>query len=141
MESTHGGRFAKIAREVGVKALVADDSEVMRKIMVNYLNALGFTEVELACDGAEALVKSKAGAFDMILLDWNMPKLLGIDVLRRLRGGGMQTPIVIVTTEANRAHILEAVKAGVSNYIIKPFQKDTFLTRVQQTLDKARDAA
>lgn len=123
-----------------MRALVADDSEVMRKIMVKYLGSAGFSEVELACDGAEALVKSKASDFDLILLDWNMPKLLGIDVLRRLRGGGVHTPIVIVTTEANRGHIIEAIKSGVSNYIVKPFQKDTFLSRVRQTLDKAREA-
>lgn len=120
-----------------MRVLVADDSELMRKILTGYLTGMGISEVDAVADGAEALVRAKSGNYELILLDWNMPKMLGIDVLRRLRGSGMQTPVVIVTTEANRPNVLEAVKAGASNYIMKPLTKDSFVTRIQQTLQKA----
>lgn len=123
--------------KVGMRVLVADDSELMRKILIGHLTGMGISEVDAVADGAEALVRAKAGNYELILLDWNMPKMLGIDVLRRLRGSGMQTPVVIVTTEANRPNVLEAVKAGASNYIMKPLTRDSFVTRIRQTLQKA----
>ena len=124
-----------------MKILIADDSDVMRKIMAKYLEGAWVAEVEHAHDGAEALELAMNKPFDLILLDWNMPKLLGIDILRRLRGAGLTTPIVIVTTEANRTAVIKAVRAGASNFIMKPFQKDTFLSRIQQTLDKIQAPA
>ena len=120
-----------------MKILVADDSDVMRKVIVTYLAELGLRDVDHATDGAEALTKGKAGAYDLILLDWNMPKFLGIDVLRRLRGDGVKTPIAMVTTEVNKQAVLEAIKAGAQSYIMKPFQRETFVSRIRQLIDKA----
>lgn len=120
-----------------MNVLIADDSVVMRKIMAKYVESAWVATIDQANDGAEALDLAMAKPFDLILLDWNMPKLLGIDILRRLRGAGMTMPIVIVTTEANRSAVIKAVRAGANNFIMKPFQKETFLSRLQQTLDKA----
>jgi two-component system chemotaxis response regulator CheY len=121
-----------------VKILIADDSDVMRKIIATYLAELGQRDVDHACDGAEALAKAKTGSYGLILLDWNMPKFTGIDVLRRLRGDGIQTPVAMVTTEVNKQAVLEAIKAGAQSYIMKPFQKDVFVSRIRQLLGQTR---
>lgn len=119
-----------------MRVLVADDSDVMRKVLATYLADLGVTEVDQAVDGAEALVKGKKGPYDLILLDWNMPKFTGYDVLVRLRTSGIETPIAMVTTEVNRQAVLEAIRAGANNYIMKPFDKPTFLSRIRPMLKK-----
>lgn len=114
-----------------MKVLVADDSDVMRKLIINYLLELGVAEIDEAVDGAEALTKGKKGGHGLILLDWNMPKFTGYDVLIRLRGAGLATPIVMVTTEANRQSVLDAIRAGASSYLMKPFEKVAFQSRIR----------
>lgn len=120
-----------------MKALVVDDSMTMRMVEKDILETLGL-EVECAEDGAAALKMIDGGEYGVVLLDWNMPKLLGIDVVRAVRSTGNTTPIIIVTTEGQPQNILEAIKEGVNDYITKPFFKDALIERVRRFLPRER---
>ncbi len=106
-----------------MKIMVVDDMSTMRRIVRNVLKQLGFTNVEEAENGKEALEKLKGDAFGFVVSDWNMPVMTGIDMLRAIRAdeGLKQIPVLMVTAEAQKENIIEAVQAGVSNYIVKPF--------------------
>ena len=119
------------------KILVVDDSTTMRRIMINVLINAGITEVDEACDGQQAVDAVRGKPYDLLLMDWNMPNMLGIDALKTIRGEGIKTPVIMVTTEAEKARVIEALKAGANNYIIKPFEADAFVAKVQETLAKA----
>ena len=119
------------------RALVADDSLSMRKVLTHFLGAAGITDVDHAVDGAEALVLGKKNAYDVILLDWNMPKFTGIEVLRRYRTSGVTAPVLMVTTEVERGKVLEAVELGAAGYVMKPFDQDTLVSRVRQAMARA----
>ena len=110
---------------MGCKALVADDSGVMRKIIVRSLNAVGVTDIVEACDGAEAVTLFGQHEFDLVLTDWNMPNKTGLEVIEAIRGAGSEVPIIMITTEAEKRRVLDAIRAGVSDYLIKPFDSDT----------------
>jgi two-component system chemotaxis response regulator CheY len=120
-----------------MKALVVDDSSVMRKVMIGALSRAGITDVGQAADGREAVDAVRGGGYGLVLLDWNMPNMLGIDALKAIRSQGDKTPIIMVTTEAERARVIEALKAGANNYIIKPFEPDAIVMKIQETLAKA----
>lgn len=116
-------------------ALVADDSSVIRKLLAGMLeDKCGFTNIVQAKDGADALKSSKLGDFDIIFLDWNMPEMLGIDVLRAIRKTDKTTPIVMVTSEKEGARVVEALDAGANNYIIKPFEPSLLASKIKQVL-------
>jgi two-component system chemotaxis response regulator CheY len=123
-----------------VKILLIDDSRTMRNIQKNVLKALGEYECVEAGDGAEALTVVSASplSFDLVLVDWNMPKMDGITFVRQMRQNDKTTPIIMVTTEAEKTRIIDAVKAGVNNYVIKPFTPDALMERVRATLDKVK---
>jgi two-component system chemotaxis response regulator CheY len=116
------------------KALVVDDSRTTRLILTKTLRELGF-EVREAADGKEALevIKAEKTALTLILVDWNMPEMNGLDMLKRLR----QTPefsslvIVMVTAETEIGHIAEALEAGANEYVMKPFTKDILLGKLE----------
>ena len=107
--------------------LIVDDFSTMRKIVRNCLKQLGFNNVTEAEDGVQALEKLQGSKFDLIISDWNMPNMMGIDLLRAVRSDGtLKTiPFLMVTAEAKKENVIEAAKAGVSNYIIKPFTADS----------------
>jgi two-component system chemotaxis response regulator CheY len=105
-----------------MNVLVADDSGVIRKIIVRSLNALGVKNVTEAADGGDALAKFFAGSFDLVLTDWNMPEKSGLEVLQGIRASGSKVPVIMVTTEAEKARVMEAIQAGVSDYLTKPFE-------------------
>ncbi|MBM3288684.1 MAG: response regulator, partial [Candidatus Hydrogenedentes bacterium] len=105
-----------------MKALVVDDSAVMRKVLIGALGRAEITEVDQAADGKEAVDAAMATEYHLVLMDWNMPNMLGIDAVRAIRAAGKAMPIIMVTTEAEKGRVIEALKAGANNYIIKPFE-------------------
>ena len=119
-----------------MKILLVDDSKTMRPIQKSVLSQLGYTEIEEACDGQDAL--SKVGAFqpDLMLVDWNMPIMDGITFVKQIRQTDKTTPIIMVTTESEKARVIEAIKAGVNNYVVKPFTPDSLGQRITETLTK-----
>lgn len=125
------------------KVLVVDDFKTMRKLVSQALLAMGLKEVTEAEDAADALplVESAAQAgqpFGLIVSDWNMPKMQGIEFLKKVRANPATkgTPFLIVTAEAEQKNILEAIQAGVSSYVIKPFNQQTFSEKVMATYKK-----
>ncbi|MFI4883296.1 MAG: response regulator, partial [Phycisphaerales bacterium JB064] len=107
-----------------MKILLVDDSKTMRNIQKSVLGQLGYTEIEEACDGQDALSKVKAFDPDLMLVDWNMPNMDGLSFVKAYRQTDKTTPIIMVTTEAEKSRVIEAIKAGVNNYVVKPFTPD-----------------
>ena len=119
-----------------MKVMLVDDSKTMRNIQKGILTQLGYTDLEEACDGLDAL--SKVGAFqpELLLVDWNMPNMDGLTFVKKYRQSDKTTPIIMVTTETERARVVEAIKAGVNNYVVKPFTPDLLSQRINETLEK-----
>lgn len=119
-----------------MRGLIVDDSAVMRRVLAGALRNAEITDVEEAGNGQEALEAVGKSAFDIILMDWNMPTMSGIDAVREIRAKGVTTPIIMVTTEAEKSRIVEAIKAGAQNYVIKPFEPSTIIGKIKDTLAK-----
>lgn len=117
-----------------MRALVVDDSLTIRRIVIKALGLVGITDAAEAADGTEALGALKQGEFDVILLDWNMPKMSGIETLRALRQTGVKTPVIMVTTEAEKSRVIEAIKTGANEYLIKPFSPDQLAEKVRSLM-------
>ena len=117
----------KIAR-----VLVADDSSTMRKIILRSLNAVGVPAAVEAADGKEAIKMFKLGDFDLVLTDWNMSGKNGLEVITEIRKVDAKVPIIMVTTEAEKSRVLQAVQAGVSDYLVKPFTADTLREKLKK---------
>ncbi|MEO0716227.1 MAG: response regulator, partial [Planctomycetota bacterium] len=107
-----------------MRILLVDDSKTMRNIQKSVLSQLGYTDIEEACDGQDALSKVGAYAPELLLVDWNMPNMDGLTFVKTYRKTDKTTPIIMVTTEAEKARVIEAIKAGVNNYVVKPFTPD-----------------
>jgi len=116
-----------------IHILVVDDHESMRWIIKQALNDLGFKNVEMADDGSTALPKLKSGKFDFLVSDWNMPKMQGIDLLKAVRSDSelSDLPVLMIAEEAKKAEILEAARSGVSDYVIKPFNRETLKAKIE----------
>lgn len=125
-----------------MKMLLVDDSKTMRNIQKKVLETLGGVEFAEAGDGLEALtvIASNPAGFDLILIDWNMPNMDGITLVGKIREKDKKTPLVMATTEAEKSRVLEAIRAGVNNYVVKPFTPEALLEKVKQTLEKAKAA-
>ncbi len=127
--------------DANMKFLVVDDFSTMRRIVRNLLKELGFTNVQEAEDGVDALQKLSAGNFDFVVSDWNMPNMTGIELLRKVRSDPAlkHLPVLMVTAEAKRENIIEAAQAGASGYIVKPFTAATLdekLKKIFQNMQK-----
>ena len=125
-----------------MKFLVVDDFSTMRRIVRNLLKELGFNNVEEAEDGSMALQRLRAGAFDFVISDWNMPNMTGIELLRNVRADPAlkHLPLLMITAEAKKENIVEAAQAGASGYIVKPFTAavlDEKLKKIFQNMEKA----
>ncbi len=118
------------------RVLVADDDDLTRTLIILALGAVGIKDTVAATDGREVLTLLQRQPFDLLMLDWHMPGKSGLEVVRAVRGRGSQVPIVMVTMEAARDKILEALRAGASDYILKPFDAKTLWSK----LDKYRNA-
>ena len=122
-----------------MRFLLVDDSRTMRTIQKRVLEGtMGPAEFAEAGDGVEALsaIAAQSGGFDLILIDWNMPNMDGVTLVRRIRETDKRTPLIMVTTEAEKTRVIDAIKAGVNNYVIKPFTPDALSGKVKQTLEK-----
>jgi len=111
--------------DTNMKILVVDDFSTMRRIIKNLLRDLGFNNTSEADDGLTALPMLKGGGFDLLVTDWNMPGMQGIDLLKAVRADEDETlkniPVLMVTAEQKKEQIVEAAQAGVNGYIVKPF--------------------
>ena len=115
-----------------MKVLVADDSGVMRKIIIRALNACGVNETVEARDGKDGWNAFQADSFDFDHTDWNMPEMTGLEFLKAIRGSGSTVPVIMVTTEGEKGKVIEAIQAGVTDYLCKPFERED----LQSKLDK-----
>jgi two-component system, chemotaxis family, chemotaxis protein CheY len=116
------------------KALIADDSSTMRKVLLRSLSACGITDVAEAGDGEEALQLFAAEAFDLVLTEWNMASKTGLEVIQAIRASGAQVPIIMITAEAEKSRVIEAIRAGVTDYLIKPFTPEMLREKIGRVL-------
>ena len=118
-----------------MKFLVVDDSSTMRRIVVNSLQRIGFTDAVEAGDGREALEKFDPSV-TFVITDWNMPNMTGTELAQALRAreDGKQVPILMVTARSVREDIIEAMEAGVNNYIVKPFNAETLRAKIASVM-------
>ena len=119
-----------------IKILAVDDSPTMRRIILNTLKRAGFNDVVEASDGRDALAKMKVDKFNIVITDWNMPEMDGLTLVTTLRSMPeyKSLPILMVTTRSVKDDIMEALKAGVNNYIVKPFTPETLKEKINQVL-------
>ncbi|MDD5475955.1 MAG: chemotaxis response regulator CheY [Syntrophales bacterium] len=116
------------------KVLIVDDFSTMRKVIRNLLKQLGYENIVEAEDGVVALDALKKEKIDFVISDWNMPNMTGLELLKRVRADGAlsKTPFLMVTAESLKENIVEAVKEGVDNYIVKPFTADVLGEKISQ---------
>ena len=121
-----------------IKVLVVDDFPTMRRIVKNLLKQLGFENIDEAEDGAQALGKLKAGGYGLVVSDWNMPVMEGIDLLKQVRAEESlkSIPFLMVTAEAEKDKVITAIKAGVDNYVVKPFTAEILKEKLEKIADK-----
>ena len=127
----------------GIRILIVDDFSTMRRIVKNLLSDLGFTNFAEADDGTTALVELQKAKFDLVVTDWNMPGMPGIDLLKAIRAeaGLSKIPVLMVTAEAKREQIIEAAQAGVNGYVIKPFTAATLNDKLAKIFERLENAA
>ena len=119
-----------------LRILAVDDSPTMRRIIINTLKRAGYPEVVEASDGKDAIAKLKVEDVNFVITDWNMPEMDGLTFVSTIRGMEeyKSLPILMVTTRSVKDDIVEALKAGVNNYIVKPFTPDTLREKIEQIL-------
>ncbi|MDX2471116.1 MAG: chemotaxis response regulator CheY [SAR324 cluster bacterium] len=120
-----------------MRILVVDDFSTMRRIIKNILRQLGYNNVIEADDGTTALAKLQQEAVDFVITDWNMPKMSGLELLNEIRSSDTMKdlPVLMVTAEALQENIVAAIKAGVSNYVVKPFDAATISEKIDKIFD------
>ncbi len=120
--------------DLNMKILLVDDFSTMRRIVRNILKQLGFTNVEDADDGDVAFEKLKQADYDFVITDWNMPNMTGLELLKLIRADEnlKDTPVLLVTAEADKENVIQAAQAGVNDYIVKPFTGEI----MKQKIDK-----
>ncbi len=117
-----------------MKILVVDDSVTMRRIIVNSLKSAGYDDFAEAGDGIEALANMERVEF--VLTDWNMPNMDGLTFVKELKKSDVykDIPIIMITTEGGKGEVIEALKQGVNNYVVKPFDKNTLIEKVESVI-------
>ena len=129
-----------MAVDLSMPILVVDDYNTMIRIIRNLLKQIGFNDVDEAVDGTVALGKMREKRYSLIISDWNMEPMTGYELLKevRLDPGLSKTPFIMVTAESKTENVIAAKKAGVNNYIVKPFNAQTLKTKIESVLAEAR---
>ena len=127
--------------EKNIKVLIVDDFATMRKVVRNLLKQVGYEDIVEAEDGVMALKALKSQKIDVIVSDWNMPNMTGLELLKAVRADAelAKTPFLMVTAEALQDNVVAAVKAGVNNYIVKPFTAEVLnekIKKIMESIDK-----
>lgn len=117
-----------------MKILVVDDSATMRRIVIRTLSGMGYQDFVEADNGQNALDAFEKGGVELVITDWNMPVMSGLDFVTALREKHPKVPILMVTTNASNMDVIQALKAGVNNYVVKPFTPETMKEKVLATL-------
>ena len=125
-----------MAVDMNMKILVVDDYKTMLRILANLLKQLKFSNIDDAMDGTEALRKLRAENFGLVISDWNMEPMTGIELLREVRGDEKlkHLPFIMITAESKSENVIAAKEAGVSNYIVKPFNAETLKGKMASVL-------
>ncbi len=125
-----------MAVDKGMHILVVDDYNTMRRIIRNLLKQLGFDHVDEAAHGGEAFTKMKEKTFGLVISDWNMEPVTGLELLKQVRADEQlkNTPFIMVTAESKPENVIAAKQAGVSNYIVKPFNAETLKTKMSSVI-------
>jgi two-component system chemotaxis response regulator CheY len=121
-----------------IRILVVDDFATMRRINKNILKQLGFENIEEAEDGNDAFAKLQKGGYGFVVSDWNMPNLDGLGLLKKIRADPAlkDLPVMLVTAEAEKDMVVEAIQAGVNNYVVKPFTAEIFKSKMDKVFEK-----
>jgi two-component system, chemotaxis family, chemotaxis protein CheY len=121
------------------RVLIVDDYKTMLRIIRNLLKQLEFDNVEEATDGQEALSKLRAGQFGLVISDWNMQPMTGLDLLKEVRADNRlkDIPFIMITAESKTENVVAAKQAGVSNYIVKPFNAETLRDKIEKVMAHA----
>lgn len=121
------------------RVLIVDDYKTMLRIIRNLLKQLEFENVEEATDGQEALSKLRAGSFGLVISDWNMAPMTGLDLLKEVRADARlkALPFIMITAESKTENVVAAKQAGVSNYIVKPFNAETLRDKIEKVMAHA----
>ena len=121
-----------------LKILIVDDSPTMRRILVNTVIKAGYLSIKEAEDGKDALAKMMAGKFDLLMTDWNMPNMSGLELVEAVRADAnfKGIPILLVTTRNLKEDIVNAIKSGVNGYIIKPFDAKTLNAKINEIMSR-----
>jgi two-component system chemotaxis response regulator CheY len=122
-----------MAIDMSMPVLVVDDYNTMIRIIRNLLKQLGFEDVDDASDGSAALSKMREKRYGLVISDWNMEPMTGYELLKEVRAdpGLTKTPFIMVTAESKTENVIAAKKAGVNNYIVKPFNAQTLKTKIE----------
>jgi two-component system chemotaxis response regulator CheY len=122
-----------MAIDMSMPVLVVDDYNTMIRIIRNLLKQLGFEDVDDASDGSAALTKLRGKRYGLVISDWNMEPMTGYELLKEVRSdpGLSKTPFIMVTAESKTENVIAAKKAGVNNYIVKPFNAQTLKTKIE----------
>lgn len=122
-----------------MKVLVVDDYSTMRRIIRNLLNQIGYADVDEASDGGDALSKLRQVHYGLVISDWNMEPMTGYDLLKQVRADDKlkATPFIMVTAESKTDNVIAAKKAGVDNYIVKPFNAATLQQKINAVMTPA----
>ncbi|MEA1968755.1 MAG: response regulator [Thermodesulfobacteriota bacterium] len=122
--------------DTSIKVLIVDDFATMRRILKNILKQIGFKNLLEADDGTTALEVMEKQVVDLVISDWNMPKMTGLELLKTIRADKQyaRVPFLMVTAEAQKQNVIEAVQAGVSNYVVKPFTAEAISEKLGKIL-------
>jgi two-component system chemotaxis response regulator CheY len=128
-----------MAVDKSMNVLIVDDYKTMLRIIRNLLKQIDFNNVEEATDGAEALSKLRAGSFGLVISDWNMAPMTGLELLQEVRQDSRlkSLPFIMITAESKTENVVAAKQAGVSNYIVKPFNAETLRDKIEKVLAHA----